>query len=228
MPDHAAAQLVVQSRMLQLGWLPADPAAVAAALPAGLHAAPGHPVVLTQYVVDDDAQTSGFEAYSVTGLGVALAGPDGHPADRDRPAHDTADEPARWWAWQLTSSPRVRDHTAASGVPARPGHTRLTVTGGTLLAVTEADGAPLIRLRVRVGDPGHTVLRGRERQVALRDGRAHDVRHPYVVEPVSPFEVESVEFLRPEHPVWALRPANPLTILHGFYSPRASFAHLGG
>lgn len=216
MSDHAAAQLVVQSRMLQVGWLPAEPGAVAALLPAAVRAAPDHQVVLTQYVVDDDVQTSGFEAYSVTGLGVALAGadaPDGSPT--------------RWWAWQLNSSPRVRDYTAAAGVPARPGHTRLEVRGGTLVTVTEADGSPLIRVRIRVGDPGHHVLRGQEGQVSLRDGRVHRVLHPYVVEPVSPFEIESVEFLRPEHPVWALRPANPLTIVHGFYSPRASFAHLG-
>ena len=52
--------------------------------------------------------------------------------------------------------------------------------------------------------------------------------YPYVAEPVDPFVVESVEFLEPEHPVYALRPENPLTIGYGFYSPRASFAYPGG
>ncbi|MEO3772777.1 hypothetical protein [Micromonospora sp. B9E7] len=49
-----------------------------------------------------------------------------------------------------------------------------------------------------------------------------------MAEPVDPFEVESLEFLEPDHPVYALRPADPLEIVCGFYSPRASFAYPSG
>ena len=38
-----APQLIVGARMLYLVWLPADPAAAAALVPAGLQAAPGRP-----------------------------------------------------------------------------------------------------------------------------------------------------------------------------------------
>ncbi|MGC4796514.1 hypothetical protein [Micromonospora saelicesensis] len=60
------------------------------------------------------------------------------------------------------------------------------------------------------------------------DGRLLSGNYPFVAEPVDPFEVESLEFLEPDHPVYALRPADPLEIVWGFYSPRASFAYPGG
>ncbi|MEU1245239.1 hypothetical protein ACFYP0_06165 [Micromonospora arida] len=49
-----------------------------------------------------------------------------------------------------------------------------------------------------------------------------------MAEPVDPLAVESLEFLEPDHPVYALRPADPLAIVWCFYSPRASFAYPGG
>ncbi len=36
------------------------------------------------------------------------------------------------------------------------------------------------------------------------------------------------EFLEPDHPVSALRPADPLQVTWGFYSPSASFCYPGG
>ena len=78
--------------MLYVVWLPADASAAAALVPDELEAAPGSPVFMNQYVVDDAAQTSnaasdeGFGAYSLTYLGVDLAG------------LDTEDgTPGRWW-----------------------------------------------------------------------------------------------------------------------------------
>ncbi len=53
-------------------------------------------------------------------------------------------------------------------------------------------------------------------------------RYPYVAGLVDPWEVFSLEFLEPQHPVYALRPADPLQILWGFYSPNASFCYPGG
>jgi hypothetical protein len=37
-----------------------------------------------------------------------------------------------------------------------------------------------------------------------------------------------MEFLDPEHPIYALRPADPLEVTWGFYSPNASFCYPGG
>ncbi|WP_320068056.1 hypothetical protein [Micromonospora sp. RTGN7] len=215
MLDPAEPHLVVHSRMIYLSWLPADPDAVAALLPAGLRADEQRQVFMNQYVVDDETQTSGFGAYSLTYLGVSLAAP------------DAAQRPAGWWAHYLCSSSRVREYAAARRAPVTPGRTWLEQRGDTLVAQTEADGAPLIRTRARVGDTSHLIRSGHHR---YRYGGGTDLLsgvYPYVVEPVAPFEVESVAFLDPDHPVYPLRPANPLVITLGFYSPRASFAYPG-
>ncbi|MET7950831.1 hypothetical protein [Micromonospora sp. NPDC005324] len=39
--------------------------------------------------------------------------------------------------------------------------------------------------------------------------------------PVVPFEAESLEFLEPDHPAYALRPADPLEIVWGFFAVAA-------
>ncbi|GAB2961864.1 hypothetical protein GCM10027280_58390 [Micromonospora polyrhachis] len=213
-----APQLVVNSRMLYFGWLPADPAAVAALVPAGLVPMANHQVFMNQYVVDDAGQTSGFGAYSLTYLGPDLAGVD---------APDGV-TPGRWWTHYFNSSPVVRDYAAARGVPVSVGTTRIKAKGDRLVAVTEVAGTPLIRTVARVGRTGHAVNRGQLRYLTELDGQKISGNYPFVAEPVDPFEIESVEFLAPDHPVYALRPANPLEITWGFYSPRSSFAYPGG
>ena len=50
MAELAAPQMVVNSRMLYTSWMPADPEAAAALLPAG-GPAPAGPVYMNQYVV---------------------------------------------------------------------------------------------------------------------------------------------------------------------------------
>ncbi|MFC0005428.1 hypothetical protein [Micromonospora siamensis] len=218
MLDPTAPQIVVQCRTLSFSWLPADPDAVAALVPAGLCPRPDRQVFLSQYVVDDETQTSGFGAYSLTYLGVALVGvdaPDGRPGG--------------WWTHYLASSDRVRKYATARGAPVAAGRTRVDVRGDRLEAVTEVDGKPLIRSRCRVGDTGTRIRSGHSRFLtATEDGRLLSALYPFLAEPVAPFEVESVEFLDPGHPVYALRPDNPLTIDWGFYTPRASFAFPGG
>ncbi|GAA4564185.1 hypothetical protein GCM10023176_09700 [Micromonospora coerulea] len=218
MLDPAAPQLVVNARVLQFSWLPADPDAVAAILPAGLRARSDRQVFLCQYVVDDECQTSGFGAYSLTYLGLSLMGMD--PPD--------GDTPGGWWSHYLASSPVVRQYAAARGVPAAAGQTVLTVRGEQLTAETRVDGRPIIRTVARVGHTGHEVRSGHHRYLTGRGGELASADYPYVAEPVSPFEIESVEFLDPDHPVYPLRPANPLTIGWGFYSPRVSFAYPAG
>ncbi|MEV0157389.1 hypothetical protein AB0H57_27180 [Micromonospora sp. NPDC050686] len=217
MLDPAAPQLVVQCRTLYFSWLPADPDAVAALVPAGLHPRPDRQVFMNQYVVDDETQSSGLGPYSLTYLGVTLTGvdaPGGHPGG--------------WWTHYLASSPLIRDYAAARGAPAAAGRTTIEVRGEELTAVTEADGEPLIRARCRVGDTGHQIHSGHHRFLSRGDGEVVSAVYPFIAEPVTPFEIESVEFLDPGHPAYALRPANPLTITWGFYAPRSSFAHPGG
>ncbi|MFE9182053.1 acetoacetate decarboxylase family protein [Micromonospora haikouensis] len=213
MLDPADPHLVVHSRMVYLCWLPAAPDAVVALLPAGLRAGADPHVFMNQYVVDDETQTSGLGAYSLTYLGICVAG---------------QGAPGGWWTHYLCSSPRMRGYAAARGAPVGAGRTWLERRGDTLVAQTEVDGVPLIRTRVHVGHTGHLIRSGHHRYVTARDGELTGGVHPYVAEPVTPFEVESVDFLDPDHPVHALRPANPLTITEGFYSPRASFAYPGG
>ncbi|MCM0676196.1 acetoacetate decarboxylase family protein [Micromonospora phytophila] len=218
MLDSAAPQLVVNSRTLYFSWLPADPDAVAALVPAGLTPRRDRQVFLNQYVVDDESQTSGFGAYSLTYLGVSLNGVDA-PGGQN---------PGGWWTHYVTSSERVRAYAAARGAPAVRGQTRITSRAGTLVAETEVDGEPLIRARCQVGETGQVISSGHHRYFTARDGQLLSSVYPYVAEPVTPFVIEAVEFLDPGHPTYALRPENPLTIGFGFYSPRASFAYPGG
>ncbi|MFC3505511.1 hypothetical protein ACFOOK_31765 [Micromonospora krabiensis] len=218
MTELVAPQLVVNSRMIYFGWLPADPEAVAALVPDGLTPAPNRQVFMNQYVVDDEGQTSGFGAYSLTYIGPDLFG-------ADAPDGVT---PGRWWSHYFNSSPVVRAYATARGVPATVGTTTIEVRGRRLVATTEADGVPVIRSTARVGRTGDAVNRGQLRYLTRVDGRFVGGNYPFVAEPVDPFEVESLEFLEPDHPVYALRPAEPLQVVWGFYSPRSSFAYPGG
>lgn len=218
MLDPADPQLVVGSRTLHFSWLPADPDAVAALVPPGLRPRRDRQVFMNQYVVEDDSQTSGFGAYSLTYLGVALEGV-------NAPGGAT---PGGWWTHYVTSSPLVREYAAARGAPAVLGRTSIEVQGEALVAETVADGSPLIRARARVGETGHVIHSGHHRYFTRCSGQLVSSVYPFISETVDPFEIESVEFLEPGHPVYALRPENPLLITWGFYAPRTSFAYPGG
>jgi hypothetical protein len=217
-PELVAPQLVLNSRMIYFGWVPADPEAVEALVPDGLKPMDNRQVFMNQYVVDRPEQTSGFGAYSLTYLGPDLA---------DAYAPDGA-TPGRWWTHYFNSSPVVREYAAARGAPATPGRTTIEVKGRNLVATTESDGVPVIRTTARVGNTGAAVSRGQLRYITEVDGRKVSGIYPFTAEPVDPFEVVSVEFLEPGHSVHALRPADPLEIVWGFYSPRSAFAYPGG
>lgn len=98
MTELAAPQLVVNSRMIYFGWVPADPDAVAALVPQGLEPAPNRQVFMNQYVVDDAVQTSGFGAYSLTYLGPDLSGVDAPDGVTPAAGGRTTSTPARWSA----------------------------------------------------------------------------------------------------------------------------------
>ena len=219
MADLVAPQLVINSRMLYFGWIPADPAAVRAMVPEGLTALENGQVFMNQYVVDDENQTNGFGDYSLTYIGPDLEGayaPDG-------------ETPGRWWTHYFNSNATMRDYAAERGVPATPGTTTLEISGDTLVATTASDGVPVIRSTVKVGSTADgLVARGQLHYITDVQGDLTSGIYPYIAEPVDAFEVVSLEFLAPDHSVYALRPADPLEIVWGFYSPRASFAYPGG
>jgi hypothetical protein len=216
----AAPQLVINSRMLYSSWIPADPKAVAALLPKGLSPAANRALFMNQYVVDSADQTSGFGAYSLTYMGLDLAGhtaPDGVT-------------PGRFFTHYLNSSQGVRDYVSARGVPASAGTTTLELEAGRLVATTRADGIPIIRTVARVGPQIASVARGQLMYVTQVQGRLMAGNYPYVGEIAAGFELLSLEFLAPDHPVYALRPATPMQKVEAWcwYAPRDSFVYPGG
>ncbi|HEU0016563.1 MAG TPA: acetoacetate decarboxylase family protein [Longimicrobium sp.] len=221
MPSKLASpQMVLNSRMLYTSWIPADPAAAARLLPPALEPAANHAIYMNQYVVDSAEQTTGFGAYSLTYLGLDVAG---HPA----PDGVT---PGRFFTHYFNSSEVVRQYARERGVPATPGSTTLEVAGGIVTATTHVDGRPLIRTRAEVGDTADITLAGHLRYITRVRDRLVSGNYPYVGELVSRFQVLSIEFLDREHPVYALRPASPLQVVAGssFYAPKDSFVYPGG
>ena len=210
--------------MLYLVWLPADRAAAAALVPPELTAAEGSPVFLNQYVVDDATQTSnagseeGFGAYSLTYLGVDLAG------------LDTEDGiPARWWTHYFDSSPNMIRYAADHGVPASDGETVFDLDGDRLVATTSIGGAEAIRTTTRVAIGATGRGSGQLRYITRVGGTLTSGRYPFVVDTAEEFEPISVEFLGagPES-LEALGPADPLHVTFGFYSPSITFCYPGG
>ena len=216
----ASPQMVLNSRMIYTSWIPADPQAAARLLPPALKPAENHAIYMNQYVVDSAEQTTGFGAYSLTYLGLDVAG---HPA----PDGVT---PGRFFTHYFNSSEVVRNYARERGVPATPGSTTLQLEGGIVTATTSVDGRPIIRTRAEVGDTADLVLAGHLRYITQVKDRLVSGNYPYVGELVSRFNVLSIEFLDPAHPVYALRPASPLQIVAGssFYAPKDSFVYPGG
>jgi hypothetical protein len=209
--------------MLYVVWLPADPEAAAALVPEELEAASGAPVFMNQYVVDDAAQVSNaasaepFGAYSLTYLGVELAGLDTEEG-----------QPGRWWTHYFDSSRNMIRYAASHGVPASEGQTELVLDGGRLVATTRLHGEDVIRTTARV-EIGTTARgNGQLRYLTRLDGQIVSGRYPFVVDTAETFEVASVEFLGGDDSLRALRPADPLEVTFGFYSPSISFCYPGG
>lgn len=215
----AAPQLVTNSRMLYTSWIPEDPRALAALLPAALRPAGNGAVYMNQYVVDSPEQTTGFGAYSLTYLGL----------DLDSFAPDGA-TPARFFTHYFNSSEVVRAYAGARGVPVSPGRTELELHGRTLTATTFVDDRAILRTRAHVGPKIAMTVAGHLKYVTVVDGRLVGGNYPYIGELADDFAVQSIEFLAPDHPVYALRPASPLQVVPGscFYSPRDSFVYPGG
>jgi len=216
-------QLIVGSRMLYICWKPADPDNVAALVPSELTPAGDRIVYMNQYVVDDASQVSNagsdeaFGAYSLTYLGVDLAGLD-----------TEAGVPGRWWTHYLNSSPNMIKYAEEHGVPTASGRTEVDLTGDQLVATTYSDGRAVIRTTCTVRLGNLIRASGQLRYVTRVHGDLMSGRYPFVADLAEEFEVTSLEFLDPEHPVYQMRPADPLTITFGFYTPSMSFCYPGG
>lgn len=216
----AAPQLVLNSRMLYSSWIPADPEAAAALLPPGLAPAANRALFMNQYVVDSENQTSGFGAYSLTYMGLDVAGhtaPDGVT-------------PGRFFTHYLNSSERVRRYVSERGVPASAGTTTLELEGRELVATTRVEGVPIIRTVARVGTQVASVARGQLLYITRVGTKLMAGNYPYVGDIADGFELVSLEFLAKDHPTYLLRPASPLQRVAGWcwYAPRDSFVYPGG
>jgi hypothetical protein len=157
----AAPQLVINSRMNYSSWIPADPKAAAALLPKRLSPAANGAIYMNQYVVDQEEQTSGFGAYSLTYLGLDLSGitaPDGVT-------------PGRFFTHYFNSSEIMREYVAERGVPAAPGKTTVEVHAHELEATTFVDGVAIIRTRARIGKKIGAVARGHLLYLTQLDGK---------------------------------------------------------
>ena len=216
----AAPQLVINSRMIYSSWIPADPKAAAALLPKRLKPAANGAIYMNQYVVDSEEQTSGFGAYSLTYLGLDLGGltaPDGVT-------------PARFFTHYFNSSEIMREYVIERGVPAAEGRTTVEVHGHDLEATTFIDNVPVIRTRAHVGQKIGVVARGHLTYLTQLDEKIIAGNYAYIGELVDPFELRSVEFLAKDHPLWAIRPAQPFQPVVGssWFAPRDSFVYPGG
>lgn len=216
MSNLVAPQMVINSRMLYFGWIPEDPDAVHRMLPSALRPIANGQLFMNQYVVDSAEQTSGFGAYSLT-----YCGPD---LDRTAPDGQT---PSRWWTHYFNSSDEMRAYAKERGVPATPGRTTLELSGDTVTATTYSEDTPVVRSTAKVGSPGITAS-GQLSYITDIGGRLVDGIYPWIATLVDPWEVTSLEFLEPNHSVYALRPKSPLEVTWGFYSPNASFCYPGG
>lgn len=220
MAPLAAPQMVVNSRMLYTSWMPADPEAAAALLPPG-GPRPAGPVYMNQYVVDSDEQTSGFGAYSLTYLGLDIAG-----------MMDPQEMiPARYMLFYFNSSEVMREYTVREyDLPATPGATSVEAADGRVIATTSLDGTPVIRSEAAIGSGILMVATGQLTYVRQMAGRFMAGNFPFIADLADGFEVRSIEFLDPSHPVYALRPADPLQVVveGSFYSPKDSFVYPGG
>lgn len=213
-----APQMVKRSRMLYFTWVPEDKEAVRALVPSELELSDNSQCFINQYAVDSEDDTSGFEPYSLTYAGLDVKG-------QDSPQGIAG----RWWTHYLNSNADMVQYAAERGVPAQAGgETVLEISGGVLTATTSQNGTALIRTTANVKDDIAAVGRGQLSYLTKVDGQLIRGFYPFVASMADGWEVTSMEFLDPSHPVYALRPADPLEVTWGFYSPDAGFCYPGG
>jgi hypothetical protein len=213
-----APQMVIRSRMLYFTWVPEDKAAVRALVPAELELSDNAQCFINQYVVDGADDASGFEPYSLTYAGLDVKG------------HDSPQGiPGRWWTHYINSNEDMTAYAAERGVPAQSGgETVLEISDGVLTATTSQNGTALIRTTANVSDSIAAIGKGQLSYLTKVDGQLVRGFYPFVASLADGWEVTNMEFLDPSHPIYGLRPASPLEVTWGFYSPDAAFCYPGG
>ncbi|MGD9696216.1 MAG: hypothetical protein AB7V42_11220 [Thermoleophilia bacterium] len=213
-----APQMVIRSRMLYFTWVPEDKAAARALVPAELELSDNAQCFINQYVVDGADDASGFEPYSLTYAGLDVKG------------HDSPQGiPGRWWTHYINSNQDMTAYAAERGVPAQAGgETVLEISNGVLTATTSQNGTALIRTTADVGDSVAVVGKGQLSYLTKVNGQLVRGFYPFVASMVDGWQVTGMEFLDSSHPIYALRPASPLDVTWGFYSPDAAFCYPGG
>jgi hypothetical protein len=218
-------QVIVNARGFYAVWLPADPDAVAKLVPEGLTVAEGCPVFMNQYRVDDPAQTSShgledaFGSYSLTYLGADLANLDAAP-----------EVPGRWWTHYFNSSEPMGRYAEAHGVPAvfSSAESTLEIDGSRYVGTTILDGSPVIRTTATVELGSRPRANGQLRYITRVDGEFISGRYAFVADIAETVTFESIEFLDPNHPIYQLRPADPLTVTFGIWYEDMYFCYPGG
>ena len=101
---------------------------------------------------------------------------------------------------------------------------------GRVVATTSLDDTPVIRTEAVIGPDILMTFTGQLTYVRQMAGRFMAGNFPFIADLADGFEVRSVEFLDPSHPVYALRPADPIQVVAegSFYSPDDSFVYPGG
>ena len=207
-------QMVVGSRLLSLGYVPADAGAVTALAPGGVRLHHEQRAVLTQYVVDTAIQTSGVGAHSATLIGIDL---DGGTTDDDT-------VPPRMWVGAIVSTPQAQDMFAARGVPTQLGRTTITIRGDAVVALTAIDDVPVVRTVATVGAP--TVIEtGDLIYVRETPGGVAEDTHPWIATIANHWELTSLEFTATTGAFERLRPAEQPTASWGLYAPNAAFCY---
>ena len=218
MADLLSPQLVIDSRMLYFGWVPADPDAVRRLLQRELRAQPNRQVFMNQYEVDREEQTSHFGPYTLTYLGPDVRGLDVSEV-----------VPARWWTHYWTSSLAMSEYAAKTGAPARPGgRTVLELKDGVLVATTFDQERAIIRTTATVGPQGDDYVRSHLRYITKVGTTFYSGRYPAIGRCARDLKITKLEFLDSSHDVYALRPRNPLEVVWGFYFTKAAFCYPGG
>ncbi len=218
MSDLYAPQMVIRSRMLYFTWVPEDTDAVRALVPAELELSDNAQCFINQYVVDSADDASGFEPYSLTYAGLDVKGQDSPQGI-----------PGRWWTHYINSNADMTAYAAERGVPAvAGGETTLEISGGVLTATTTQDGTALIRTTASVSDDVAAIGKGQLSYLTKVNGQLIKGLYPFVASMADGWQVTNMEFLDPSHPIYALRPASPLEVTWGFYSPDAAFCYPGG
>jgi hypothetical protein len=120
-------------------------------------------------------------------------------------------------------------HAAECGVSTSTGSTTLEKVGRNLVATSFVDGEPMIRAIARFPSRVSTLSTGQLRYVThtVEDGYV-TARYPFVADLFTDLEVESLEFLDPDHELYAFRPAEPLQVTFRTYSPSIMFCYPSG